>query len=172
VPANHIDVTEPKPDPNATLRQRESGSQSVPETENQPPQTNATPSSPQPARTLTRCPRCSCELRTDNLKKHLSSRCPARDTVATVRGVQSSPQKATLRTTTPQPKLKKSRPRTSTPDEDTLEIRRMFDQYATGQSSYEAIFGERYVGQTRRDSDGSFGSIPLHDDYGDEADAD
>lgn len=39
------------------------------------------------------------------------------------------------------------------------------------QSDRETIFGDKYVGQYRREFDGKFGSIPLHDDYNDEADA-
>jgi hypothetical protein len=37
------------------------------------------------------------------------------------------------------------------------------------QSDYESRFGDKYVGQVHRDDDGTFGSLPLYDDYGDES---
>jgi hypothetical protein len=33
----------------------------------------------------------------------------------------------------------------------------------------EGSYGDKYLGQVRRDYDGSFGSIPLYDDYGEES---
>ena len=39
------------------------------------------------------------------------------------------------------------------------------------QSDHESSYGDKYVGQSRREWDGKFGSLPLYDDYGDEADA-
>lgn len=35
--------------------------------------------------------------------------------------------------------------------------------------SDEGSYGDKYLGQVRRDYDGSFGSIPLYDDYGEES---
>lgn len=35
--------------------------------------------------------------------------------------------------------------------------------------SEELDFGDKYLGQVRRESDGSFGSLPLYDDYGEES---
>jgi uncharacterized protein with PIN domain len=43
---------------------------------------------------------------------------------------------------------------------------------AFAQAFHEAQFGNKYVGHMRRQSSGRFGSLPLYDDYGDDADAD
>jgi hypothetical protein len=43
---------------------------------------------------------------------------------------------------------------------------------ALDQSFYETRFGGKYMGQIRREGSGRFGSLPLYDDYGDDADAD
>ncbi|MBU6362340.1 MAG: hypothetical protein KGS46_20205 [Chloroflexi bacterium] len=40
------------------------------------------------------------------------------------------------------------------------------------QSSDESSYGDKYLGHMQREWDGKFGSLPLYDDYGDEADAD
>jgi len=45
-------------------------------------------------------------------------------------------------------------------------------QAAFDQAFHESRFGDKYVGLSRRESSGRFGSLPLYDDYGDEADAD
>ncbi len=37
------------------------------------------------------------------------------------------------------------------------------------QSDQESNYGDKYVGQMRRDYDGTYGSLPLYDDYGDES---
>lgn len=46
------------------------------------------------------------------------------------------------------------------------------EQDTFDQSFHEARFGDKYVGLSRREGSGRFGSLPLYDDYGDEADAD
>lgn len=43
---------------------------------------------------------------------------------------------------------------------------------AFAQSHDEKMYGDKYLGQMRRESDGKFGSLPLYDDYSDEANAD
>lgn len=45
-------------------------------------------------------------------------------------------------------------------------------QDAFDQAFHEPRFGDKYVGLSRRESSGRFGSLPLYDDYGDDADAD
>ncbi len=40
---------------------------------------------------------------------------------------------------------------------------------ASRRLSEELDFGDKYLGQVRRESDGSFGSLPLYDDYGEES---
>jgi hypothetical protein len=42
---------------------------------------------------------------------------------------------------------------------------------ALDQSFYETNFGGKYLGQMRREGSGQFGSLPLYDNYGDNADA-
>jgi hypothetical protein len=44
-----------------------------------------------------------------------------------------------------------------------------FPEEELHQSDHEPIYGDKYVGQTRRDYDGTFGSLPLYDDYSDES---
>lgn len=43
---------------------------------------------------------------------------------------------------------------------------------AVSQSDHEPRDGSKHIGTFRRESSGKFGSFPLHDDYGDESDAD
>ena len=53
-------------------------------------------------------------------------------------------------------------------DEGT-EDEEFYTEEELNQSDHESRFGEKYLGQMRRDYDGTFGSIPLYDDYGEES---
>ena len=127
------------------------------------PETAAPPVAPAPPATpgsstsqrMAQCPYCHCAVRRDRLQKHVASRCPKRAMPQAPRGKGTKPgmtdrdvQKTSRETNGERTKLE-----------------------ALRQSDYESRFGEKYVGQSHREWDGKFGSIPLHDDYGDEADA-
>ena len=99
---------------------------------------------PKPATTkpMTTCPICGVNVRKDRLDKHVRKVHPAssRDTLGQQNKGKRAPAAAPVA---------------------SLESLR--------QSDHEARFGDKYVGQSHRDSDGTFGSLPLYDDHGDEA---
>jgi hypothetical protein len=99
-------------------------------------------SKPIEARAITNCPICRVAVRTDKLAKHMRK--------VHRRSAQS------LHTSGP---ISKSSP-IVTPEQSLEALR---------QSDHESRYADKYVGQMRRDYDGTFGSIPLYDDYGDEA---
>jgi len=104
---------------------------------------------------MVQCPYCHSPVRRDRLRKHVAKRCP--------------------KTVNPQMSRTKGRkPGVTVGDvqktgRETKGERTKLE--ALRQSDHESRFGEKYVGQSHREWDGKFGSIPLHDDYGDEADA-
>lgn len=103
---------------------------------------------------LVRCPDCGANVREHNLQKHL-------------RKVHSAAACG------PKPKTAKKPARPAgnarrgarsgvfpDPDERGRAIRGL---------SEETSFGDKYLGQVRREADGRFGSLPLYDDYGEES---
>lgn len=100
---------------------------------------------------LVQCQFCSAFLRPDRIEKHN-------------RRVHKSQTKQSFQ----KPKQQKDTSKT----EDLEGPQKNTDSEAVIQSDRETLFGDKYVGQYRREFDGKFGSIPLYDDYGDEAGAD
>jgi hypothetical protein len=89
------------------------------------------------------CPACRVAVRADRLKKHLGKVHPGwKGSVANL-NTESESVSADRDAESPEEEL--------------------------NQSHHESRFGEKYLGQMRRDYDGTFGSIPLYDDYGDES---
>jgi len=95
------------------------------------------------SRPKTVCPVCNVLVRVDRLESHLSRVHPGWRGSAANQDPKSEPTSA----------------------ERGME----FLEEEVYQSDHESRYGEKHVGQTRRDYDGTFGSIPLYDDYGDES---
>lgn len=109
---------------------------------------------PRPNSTLlVECPQCKCQVRESRLDNHMRLKCPKKDAPA---------QKQVENQVMPS---REQAPMTSTPS-SSRQVEALI------QSDRESRFADKYVGQMRHQWDGKFGSLPLYDDYGDEADAD
>lgn len=98
---------------------------------------------PREGRPMTKCPVCRVSVRVDRVERHLKKVHPG--------GPGSAANRA------PEPESASTEEELESPEE------------AVYQSDYESRFGDKYLGQMRRDYDGTFGSLPLYDDYGDES---
>lgn len=108
---------------------------------------------------LTVCPICHVSVSEKRLQKHLKK----------VHSVSTVPAPAKV-TAKPVIKPAKQRAQQQKPGQSVSKERPQPPQLE--QASHEKRFGDKYVGLSRREGSGRFGSLPLYDDYGDEADAD
>jgi hypothetical protein len=92
---------------------------------------------------MTTCPVCSVSVRGKNLEKH-------------IRKVHPSWQ-GSVDSHNPKSESVSADRCTEFPEEELY------------QSDHESLYADKYLGQMRRDYDGTFGSLPLYDDYGDES---
>lgn len=100
---------------------------------------------------MTRCPICHVCVRVDRLKKHQWK---------VHNKQQNLPEtKTELSRTTRHSSLDSGKKSQS----DALRLEQLY------QSRHEPRFANKYLGQMRRDWNGTFGSLPLYDDYGDES---
>lgn len=111
-------------------------------------------------KSLVRCSICQQNIRSDKWEKHLKK-------VHAERTTKVSNSSSKTRNATRQSKARKggSRRGGSTsfdPDARREALRGLHE---------ETIYGDKYLGQFRRDADGRFGSIPLYDDYSEESGA-
>jgi hypothetical protein len=101
------------------------------------------PQRPRKAKPMTKCPACRARVRVDRLKKHLGKVHPGwRD-----------------------PRASRNPHTESVSADQGAE----FPKEELNQSDHESRYADKYLGQMRRDYDGTFGSLPLYDDYGDES---
>ena len=109
---------------------------------------------------LVKCPHCMTSIRPDRLEKHIQTKCPKHTKKATRSDQFESSQ------------VKTAKPKNSIShvNQTAEEIR--IGKESLWQSSDESSYGDKYLGYMQREWDGKFGSLPLYDDYGDEADAD
>jgi len=123
----------------------------------------AAPSPDTPGNVLVTCPQCKVQVTEKRLEKHMRERCPKRYSVA------RSPQQTQVQSVHKHSQVANRRLVSSSPG--TSPSQRSQNE-ALNQSDSETRFADKYVGQMRREGDGKFGSLPLYDDYGDEANAD
>jgi hypothetical protein len=111
---------------------------------------------------LARCPYCTAHVKTTRLRKHLAKVHPSKHLLNT--GARDLPTAATSQRRTERPEHTAKASLSWREDQvQALEaLRQSFD---------EPRDGSKGLGHMRREGDGKFGSFPLHDDYGDEADA-
>jgi hypothetical protein len=105
--------------------------------------TAKTPKRPQTNRPMTVCPACKTPVGVAKLQKHMRKVHPGWRRSAASQNAGSETVSADRGQEFPEEEL--------------------------SQSDHEPIYGDKYVGQTRRDYDGTWGSLPLYDDYGDES---
>lgn len=106
-------------------------------------------------KTLVKCPECSSLVREDRLTKHLNKVHFRRSILSTSRNSHSNSAA----------KKKHGKMQDKAADIfDDID----YPQENLYQSNFETRYGNKYLGQMRRDWDGTFGSLPLHDDYDDE----
>lgn len=108
---------------------------------------------------ITQCPYCKNSVRSDRLEKHISKKC-------------STKRKSEFQVNKPKSLQTKSgtQPKGISGIGPVIS-KASIDEEALRQSFDEPIDGGKYLGQMRREWDGKFGSLPLYDDYEDEADA-
>ena len=111
-------------------------------------------------RVMTQCPYCSSPVRADRLKRHIQTKCPARKNALPQADKHISSN------------AKPGKQQESVSSMDTVTWEPNIKEEALRQSFDEPIYGGKYLGHMRREFDGKFGSLPLYDDYDDEADAD
>lgn len=116
-----------------------------------------------PKNVLVTCPQCGDQVAEIRLEKHMRERCTKRYSVA------QSPQQTQRQSAHRHGQVVNRRSVSSSPG--TSPSQRSQNE-ALNQSDSETRFADKYVGQMRREWDGKFGSLPLYDDYGDEANAD
>jgi hypothetical protein len=109
---------------------------------------------------LVKCPNCMASVRPDRLEKHIQTKCPQR--------TNPTPQSDQFESS--RVKTAKHKNGISHVNQTAEEIR--IGKESLWQSSDESSYGDKYLGHMQREWDGKFGSLPLYDDYGDEADAD
>lgn len=97
-------------------------------------------------REKSRCSVCGVSVRVDRLKRHMQKVHPGSI-------ISPTTQKSEQKSSSPEAKVE-------------------FPEESVYQSHHETRYGDKYVGQMRRDYDGTFGSLPLYDDYGDESGSD
>ena len=116
---------------------------------------------PPSGRMLVNCPQCPSRVRADRLQKHLATKCtghgPSDSGITNQRA-----EKTNLPRVVPVSKVIEKQAQDTSPL-GVEELRQSFD---------ETRYGDKYLGQMRREFEGKFGSLPLYDDYGDEANAD
>jgi phage FluMu protein Com len=110
--------------------------------------------SPATTRPMTQCPRCKSLVRQDRLERH-------RQKVHSDSG--TGPRKELHR------EDRRTRRSASAPTTSSVDAR--LEEARVRESDHEPRFGGKCTGLSARDSDGTFGSTPLHDDYGDESDS-
>lgn len=107
---------------------------------------------------ITQCPHCKCSVRSDRLQGHILQKC------SVGRKLKSQANKS--------PRIKQRAKVEASPSIDPETQKTSLEEEALRQSFDEPIYGGKYLGHMRREWDGKFGSLPLYDDYEDEADAD
>jgi hypothetical protein len=116
-----------------------------------------------PVSKLGRCPLCSCSLNTTNIKRHLrvahSLGTAAIEAITSPKAPVPMPSKAQSVANSSMRGYLNSK--LDTPPEESRQPRGFAD---------DGRDGSKHIGQFARDH-GSFGSMPMHDDYGDEGDA-
>ena len=101
-----------------------------------------TPKRPHTGRPMTVCSVCKASVSVAKLQRHMRRVHPGRGSVAS---------------------------QNTQPDARSADRSIEFPEEELSQSHREQIYGDKYLGQTRRDYNGTFGSLPLYDDYGDES---
>ena len=124
------------------------------------PTVEVSPRVPSKVTALVQCPHCKSPVRSDRLEKHIRTTCPARR-MAKSESSKLSASHAKL--VAQQESVSNTSPTTG---------KTGIEEEALRQSLDEQIYGGKYLGHMRREWDGKFGSLPLYDDYEDEADAD
>ncbi len=113
-------------------------------------------------RPQTTCPVCRVAVRTDRLERHLKKVHPPFAVPTSRPGIPEPGRGPTFpaRAGSPARRVTHRTSSSPMPREEFL------------QSQYEPRYGGKYLGHMRRDLNGTFGSVPLYDDYGDESSAD
>ena len=101
-------------------------------------------------RRYVRCSSCGSNLRESNWEKHLRKAHPSKS------GYPASKSPSTSWA----PQKKGKRGITTDPGQREKAIRSLLE---------ETSFGDKYLGQARREPEGRFGSLPLYDDYSEES---
>jgi hypothetical protein len=99
--------------------------------------------------TLTKCIVCNAMVREDNMSKHLRKCHSGRTKIKRTSIKYAHAVKARVNT--------------------DLQPNGQYAKEAYLQSAGEVRYGDRYIGQTYRESTGRFGSLPLYDDYSEES---
>ncbi|MCE7987217.1 MAG: hypothetical protein DYG89_39100 [Caldilinea sp. CFX5] len=103
---------------------------------------------------LTACPVCGVAVGERRLAKHLRKVHPTH--------ASQAHEAKVVKQKTPQ-QNEQSQRQSTTRQQQLAEFEQAF---------HESRFGDKYVGLSRREGNGRFGSLPLYDDYSDDADTD
>jgi hypothetical protein len=130
------------------------------------------PSSSVPKKPLVVCSLCGVNVREDRLPKHMFKVHPSKSMRFSMPKSTQTTRDVTKKVKTPSTRPARNRVRLPSRVRQRAPTRPRGQGTANGyleQIFDDPRYGGKYIGQTLRESDGSFGSIPLNDNYSEES---